>query len=162
MSILLTSLSKVIVMIENFFKKALTGVMLGVLFALVFGTVSALLTNDKYLFSSEYSQVGKEKLLASYKHGRTKLQFFAYDAKQKLVISKQFFGYFLRFGSHYLLVATEQDTADKHQLFTVRSFFIKGHGDNAFMISDNRGVFVTKDGNILHLNSIMTGKRHSE
>ncbi|MGF1679690.1 hypothetical protein [Photobacterium minamisatsumaniensis] len=146
-------------MTNNFISKALVGITLSILLILLLGAGSAFLTNERYTFTSEYEKLGSEKLLMSYKRGRAKIQFYGYNKQKKLHISKQFFGYFLRFGSHYLLIATEQDTADTKKLFTTRSFFIKSLGENAFIISDQRGVFITKEGKVLHLNSILKGKR---
>ena len=129
------------------------------LFALSVGVGSALFTNHAYDFRSEYEQLGRETLLASFKSDHTKLQFYAYNSDEKLIISKQFFGYFLRFGSHYFIMASEQDTADEQQQLTTRSFFIRTYGDNAYMISDQRSIFITKDGKPLHLNSVLIGRK---
>lgn len=144
---------------NHIIRKAITGIVVALLFVISLGVGSALSTNNAYNFRSEYEQLGRETLLASFKGGRTKLQFYAYNIDEKLIISKQFFGYFLRFGSHYLIMATEQNTADEQQRFTTRSFFIRTYDDNAYMISDQRGVFITKKGEPLHLNSVLIGKK---
>lgn len=140
-------------------RKAMTGIVVAMLFVISLGIGSALFTNNTYRFSGEYAGLGRETLLASFKSGRTKLQFYAYNIDEKLIISKQFFGYFLRFGSHYFIMATEQNTADEQQRLTTRSFFIRTYDDNAYMISDQRGVFITKEGKPLHLNSVLIGKK---
>jgi len=136
----------------------LSGVLIALLAMFVWGASSALLTKDSYRFSSEYPGYGKEVMLTSFNHGRVKIQFIAKSSDNAIVISKQFFGFFMRLGSHYFLFASEQDGAEKQQRFTVRSYFIESAGDNdALLISDQRGVFVTKDGTLIHLNSVLTG-----
>lgn len=142
--------------------KIITGVVLALLFIVLFGLASALLTKSSYRFSSQYDGYGKETLKITYNRGRMKMQFIGKDTKDAIVISKQFFGFFLRFGSHYYLYATEQDGAEKHQSFTVRSYYIKNVNKNdAFLISDQRGVFVAKNGKLIHLNSVLIGTSSS-
>lgn len=142
----------------KFISKALLGIVLGLFFALSIGVFSALTTKGRYQFESSYPGLGYERLSTAFTHGKLKMQFLAYNTSDKITISKQFYGIFLRYGSHYLVLAKEQDTADNRQSLTARSFYITESAGQAAFISDQRGVFITKDNRLLHLNSVLLGK----
>ncbi|WEM43882.1 hypothetical protein PTW35_08940 [Photobacterium sp. DA100] len=138
--------------------KAAIGVLLGLLFTISVGIFSALTTKDRYQFDSNYPGIGHERLSTVFTHGRIKMQFLGYNTADKITISKQFYGIFLRYGAHYLVLAKEQDTAENRQSLTARSFYIVESADKAAYISDQRGVFITKDNQLLNLNSVLLGK----
>ena len=142
----------------KFVTKAMIGILLGLLFTISAGVISALTTNERYQFESNYPDIGHERLSTVLTHGRIKIQFLGYNAANRITISKQFYGLFLRYGSHYLFLAKEQDTADNRQSLTARSFYIIESADKAAYISDQRGMFLTRDNQPLHLNSVLLGK----
>lgn len=142
----------------KFITRAMFGIVLGLLFTVSVGVVSALSTNGRYQFESNYPSIGHERLSTVLTHGRIKMQFLGYNVANKITISKQFYGLFLRYGSHYLVIAKEQDTADNRQSLTTRSFYIIESADKAAYISDQRGLFITRDNRPLHLNSVLLGK----
>lgn len=138
--------------------KAALGVVLGLIVTISVGVFSALTTKGRYVFESSYPDVGHERLSTVLTHGKIKMQFLGYNASDKITISKQFYGLFLRYGSHYLVIAKEQDTADNKQSLTARSFYIIESADKAAFISDQRGMYITKDNRPLYLNSVLLGK----
>ncbi|MGF1684222.1 hypothetical protein [Photobacterium minamisatsumaniensis] len=143
----------------NQFIKALLGIFLGIITALLIGLASSYSTKEEYEFTTNYEAIGHEKLKIAFTRGRLKMQFFAYNNDDNIIISKQYHGYFLRYGSHYLVVSKEQNTAAQNQHLTTKSFFINTVNNDAIFISDQRGIFITKDNKVLHLNSVLAGKR---
>ncbi|PSW14835.1 hypothetical protein C9I98_21885 [Photobacterium sanctipauli] len=138
-------------------QKAILGVTLALVAALSIGFISAFSTINKYQFHSHYAGVGHESFMMTQIRGRIKMQYFGYNIDNDIVVSKQFYGLFLRYGAHYFVLAKEQNTADHNQHLTARSYFIESNGENAILISDQRGVFITKSKTPLHLNSVLTG-----
>ena len=142
----------------KFMSKAALGVVLGLVVTFSVGVFSALTTKERYQFESDYPGIGHERLSTTFTRGRLKMQFLAYNVSNKITISKQFYGLFLRYGSHYLVIAKEQDAADNRQSLTARSFYIIESANKAAFISDQRGMFITKDNRPLSLNSVLLGK----
>ncbi len=126
---------------------------------LAFGLVSGVATKGSYQFESQYDNYGREVLTLELKNGRSKMRYVGYDADGQIVQTKQLFGVFLRWGNHYYFYQIEQDQAHGQQTFNVKNLFIQQRGNNkAILVSDQRGVYVTKSGKILALKGIFYGR----
>ncbi|MDC5831585.1 hypothetical protein OPW21_18625 [Vibrio europaeus] len=145
-------------MINKSISYFLKGILFTFMACLLWGIVSALLTEDRYSLKTSHPEISNETLTITLKHGQAKAHFVSRAVKTTRIISYDMHGLFLRFGDHYLLVTTD-DSDDVHTHgFAVRKLFIKKVSDNqAFLITDRRGSFTLKDGRVVHLNSIFSG-----
>lgn len=134
-------------------------VMATVFTILAFGIISGVLTKGAHRFEVSYEDIGSEVLTLDLKNGRSKMRYVGYDADGQIVQTKQLFGVFLRWGNHYYFYQIEQDQAHGQQTFNVKNLFIQQRGNNkTILISDQRGVYVTKSGKILALKGIFYGR----
>ncbi len=87
------------------------------------------------------------------------MQYIAYDLNGSIVETKHLFGVFLRWGSYYYLYQLEQEHAKSPQSFNVKNLFIQQVDDkHSVMISDQRGLYITKQGNPIELKGILYGR----
>ncbi|MDK9739003.1 hypothetical protein KI655_17000 [Vibrio sp. D404a] len=127
-----------------------------------FGMVSALSTKSAYQFQANYEGLGSELVYLNLNQGRVKMQYVGYDKNESIVKTKQFFGVFMKWGSHYFMYQLEQSQPYEPQTVNIKNAYIEDINDNqSVYISDQRGVFVTKDGKALELKAILHGERLS-
>ncbi|OIN29060.1 hypothetical protein [Vibrio barjaei] len=134
-------------------------IMVTVFTILAFGIVSGVMTKGAHQFAVTYENIGSDVLTLELKNGRSKMRYVGYDADGHVVQTKQLFGVFLRWGNHYFFYQIEQDQAHGQQTFNVKNLFIQQRGNNkSILVSDQRGVYVTKSGKILSLKGILYGR----
>ncbi len=134
-------------------------VILVVVLILSVGLVSGMSTNNAYQFKVTYDGLGYEELTLRLRNGRSKMHYIGYDRDGKVIQAKQFFGVFLRWGDHYYFYQTEQDQASNPQTFNVKNLFIQElENKRSVLVSDQRGLFIHKNGVPLELKGIFYGR----
>ncbi len=133
-------------------------IILVIVLLLTVGLVSGISTNNTYQFKVTYDGVGYEELTLRLRNGRSKMHYIGYD-RDGVIHAKQFFGVFLRWGDHYYFYQTEQDQASSPQAFNVKNLFIQElENKRSVLISDQRGLFIRKNGAPLELKGIFYGR----
>ena len=124
------------------------------------GLISGLATKSTYKFSAEYPMVGWEKTSLRLESGRVKMQYIGYDIDGNVAQTKQMFGVFFRWGNHYYFYQLDQDQAQDKQTFNIKHLYIQQtQGKRSVLVSNQRGLYVTKKGTPLELKGIMYGDR---
>ncbi|MEZ8020863.1 hypothetical protein BH581_15775 [Vibrio splendidus] len=124
------------------------------------GLISGLATKSTYKFEAEYPMVGWEKISLRLENGRVKMQYIGYDIDGNIAQTKQMFGVFLRWGNHYYFYQLDQDQAQDKQTFNIKHLYIQQtQGKRSVLVSNQRGLYVTKKGTPLELKGIMHGDR---
>ncbi|MEZ8364227.1 hypothetical protein AB4122_11085 [Vibrio cyclitrophicus] len=124
------------------------------------GLISGLATKSTYKFSAEYPMVGWEKISLRLESGRVKMQYIGYDIDGNVAQTKQMFGVFFRWGNHYYLYQLDQDQTQDKQTFNIKHLYIQQtQGKRSVLVSNQRGLYVTKKGTPLELKGIMYGDR---
>ncbi|MDP2532808.1 hypothetical protein Q8W16_12800 [Photobacterium damselae subsp. piscicida] len=144
------------------FRNAILGIGLGVILISAQGFYSTMTTLAKYHFSTSYPSLSQEKLKMTLQHGRIKEQLVVYDKEQKVILTKQLNGWFFRLFDYYYVLGMQGNGANQEYYLKFKSFYIETlTSGNSLLIRDHRGIYRSKSGEIVPLNSVMQGQQIS-